>query len=118
MAKEYWCDHHWDQWHNGSLLDERDRRDSALKRYNLTGAGYNCMLSDQNYVCAICSKPPGKRALAVDHDHQCCDGSYSCGKCIRGLLCTGCNTRLGFLEANDGWLALAVAYVARHSRVP
>ncbi len=38
------------------------------------------------------------RALAVDHDHGCCPGKGSCGKCIRGFLCSGCNTSLGHME--------------------
>ena len=29
--------------------------------------------------------------LEVDHDHSCCEGGNSCGKCIRGVLCRGCN---------------------------
>jgi len=39
-----------------------------------------------------------------DHDHVCCSGKKSCGKCLRGLLCHGCNTKLGALENND-WRA-------------
>jgi fructose-1,6-bisphosphatase len=63
-----------------------------LKRnFGITLAEYDQMLEDQHGICAICGgvNPDGKR-LAVDHDHE-------TGK-VRGLLCTSCNTRLGFLE--------------------
>lgn len=35
----------------------------------------------------------------IDHDHSCCNGGTSCGKCIRGLLCRSCNMSLGHVEA-------------------
>lgn len=33
--------------------------------------------------------------LHVDHDHSCCSGPVSCGKCITALLCATCNVSNG-----------------------
>lgn len=93
------------------------------KRYNITNVEFNALLEKQNNVCAICSKPEsyiryGKiPALAVDHDHTCCTGSKSCGKCIRGLLCRGCNLVLGYMEDNSTLLRKAADYIDLN-RVP
>lgn len=73
-------------------------RKSVLKRYNLTLADYDAMLAAQGGGCAICgAKEPGGvgKRFAVDHDHACCpERMKSCGKCVRGLLCTYCNLHL------------------------
>ena len=70
--------------------EARDRYHLKYK-YGLTPEDYDAKLIEQNGVCAICGKPPNKRRLHIDHCHE-------TGR-IRGLLCTGCNTRLGWYEA-------------------
>lgn len=71
---------------------KRNRRKYLLKyKYNITIEEYDHMLVYQNGVCAICKQVDvtGRR-LAVDHDHE-------TGK-IRGLLCSSCNTKLGWMK--------------------
>ena len=82
---------------------------------------YQALLDRQGGLCAICFLPPwlcqglGKNLFA-DHDHSHCPpkrGGGSCGQCIRGLLCSTCNTRLGQHEAGKGaFLPEEVAYLA------
>lgn len=47
-----------------------------------------------------CANPAcdSRGPLAVDHDHDCCAGSNSCGQCIRGLLCQPCNSMAVFAD--------------------
>lgn len=87
-------------------------RTGALRRnFNISTEQYDEMLAAQGGGCAICRQPPTERRLAVDHDHACCPGrGRSCGLCIRGLLCTACNTRLGWLE-DTTWRAQADQYL-------
>jgi hypothetical protein len=41
----------------------------------------------------------------IDHDHNCCPGSKSCGRCIRSLLCQGCNAFARNTEKHLEWAA-------------
>lgn len=86
---------------------EADRNLKLKYGYGLTLEAYDELLAQQEYVCAICKKPPnGKfKFLAVDHDHI-------TGR-IRGLLCTTCNLGLGALKDSKNILRAALAYLER-----
>ena len=76
-------------------------RRKRLQPYNMSLEDYASWFEKQGGVCAICGQPPKDgEDLSVDHDHRCCPAGKSCGKCIRGLLCHGCNMRLGQLESD------------------
>lgn len=52
--------------------------------------------------------------LVVDHDHSCCPaGQRSCGKCVRGLICRGCNAAAGQLYDNPNAARSLAAYLDR-----
>jgi hypothetical protein len=73
------------------------RDQQAELRFGITPEMYADMLARQGGRCAICEKPNGFYSvrLVIDHDHACCPGKKTCGKCVRGLLCTACNLHLG-----------------------
>ena len=93
---------------------DRDMR--LLRNYGITGDMYDSMLARQGGTCAICLRPPLDGQLHVDHDHQCC-AHYrkSCGKCVRGLLCTYCNRAIGMLGDDQARLIRAVEYLRASS---
>ena len=87
-----------------------------LMRYGLNASKYAAILAFQDGKCAICresdtSADKLKRRLHVDHDHSCCPGKKSCGKCVRGLLCGPCNVLLGMSKERQELLDRAKAYL-------
>ena len=83
-------------------------------RYGITPEEYDKLNEAQGGVCAICEKPcTTGNSLAVDHDHTCCPGKRSCGKCTRGLLCLNCNQALGKFNDDPDLLLKAVAYLSQ-----
>ena len=87
-------------------------RNHDLKTFfSITIDDYYKILKYQNGVCIICKEPPSKKFLSVDHDHSCCSGTKSCGKCIRGLLCMRCNSGLGMFKDNSSLLKEAIYYL-------
>jgi len=79
-----------------NTLAESGSRQQRKTLYKMTPEQLDQMWSEQGGVCKMCSLPTNK--LCVDHDHNCCPGKASCGKCIRGILCHTCNIALGVYE--------------------
>lgn len=83
-----------------------------LFNYGITPVEYDAMLDKQGGGCAICGETcTSGRRLAVDHDHSCCSGDKTCGKCIRGLLCGSCNQGIGKLRDSPRLLLAAASYL-------
>jgi len=95
-----------------------------LYRYGLNRNGIEALMMSQDGCCAnpncrvILQIRSGGRdqprrnknvsVACVDHDHNCCPGASSCGKCVRGLLCWHCNAAAGLLgDAPDKISGLA-----------
>lgn len=86
-----------------------------VRRYGLSAEEALSMLDRQGGVCAICGCEPSG-PLAVDHDHSCCPGRGSCGKCVRGLLCSQCNWALGCMEDSAERLRSAAEYLDKSNQ--
>jgi Recombination endonuclease VII len=91
----------------------KNQRDYNLKhKFGLTMAEYNQMVADQGGRCAACGAVP-ETTFHVDHDHRCCPGSKTCGKCVRSLLCHPCNVTLGFMRDDSDRLRALADYLDR-----
>ena len=75
---------------------------------NITKETYELLLSKHNGKCWICKET---KASAIDHDHSCCSGGWSCGNCVRGVLCSNCNTAIGLFKDSEFLLEEAKKYL-------
>jgi recombination endonuclease VII len=99
-------------------LQKLRRRDLGLQQlYGITLAEYEQKAAEQGGACAICGRAPTGKGLAaslhIDHDHACCPGKESCGECVRGLLCSSCNTMLGLAGEDPARLQAGIDYLTK-----
>jgi len=69
------------------------RNSHLMRKFGITHQDYEVMFASQNGVCKICGGVNEGRwagRLIIDHDH-------ATGE-IRGLLCSSCNLKLGWME--------------------
>ncbi len=102
----------------GKAAKQRRQATNRTNTYGITPEDHAELLAFQNGLCAICGPVTGNRgatkALSVDHDHKCCPtGSVpvSCGRCVRGLLCSTCNTFIGRIRDSVYVALRMVAYL-------
>jgi hypothetical protein len=100
-------------WRDRTGHTERLRWRHLASKFNLTREAFAELVEAQGDRCAICGadEPGGKGSWHVDHDHSCCPGVYTCGGCIRGLLCHSCNLGLGAFRDNRETLMRAIGYL-------
>ena len=92
----------------------RRRLEYNLRKYSLTLDEYDSMMLSQENRCAICSVVFSvENRPCVDHDHNCCEYGASCGKCVRGLLCSRCNTGIGKFNDDVALIQKAALYLVR-----
>lgn len=84
---------------------QRSRARKLVERYGITVEDYERLLDEQGHACRLCGRPhdPDGKPLAVDHCHA--TGA------VRGLLCTLCNSAIGYFEEDPIRMANAIAYL-------
>jgi Recombination endonuclease VII len=85
-------------------------------KYKLSPDDINKKLEEQGNKCQIC-KQDISNAFCVDHDHACCLGRKSCGKCVRGLLCQRCNRGLGNFHDSAETLQASINYLDKWNQI-
>lgn len=86
------------------------RRYQIKSKFGITLEDWDRILVEQSGRCYLCSRPlqGGRTDIHIDHDHDCCPGRKTCGKCIRGLACQKCNQGVGQFD-DDPQLMRTVA---------
>lgn len=76
------------------------------------GLSYESYIAEFERLGGACNICGDVGRLYIDHDHSCCPGKSSCGRCVRSLLCHRCNTRLlGAAKDDIDLIAGALAYL-------
>jgi hypothetical protein len=94
------------------------QRMSHIKyNFNMSEDQYSTLMNIQGGVCAVCCEE-FDGAPHVDHDHTCCDKKYTCGNCVRGLLCSNCNWMIGHSRDSSEILMKGAVYLSRSLNAP
>lgn len=97
------------------LASRRSQR--LLSEYGLTTQQWEEMLSEANYSCQACGgrledqRPhhrTGSPVLVCDHDHDTGE--------VRGILCSNCNSALGFLGDDENRVRSLLTYIEEHNK--
>lgn len=93
--------HYW-----ANLEKTRDAR--RFERYNVSKEWFE---KESANGCEVCGTFEN---LCIDHDHSCCPGKTSCGKCVRGILCSRCNTAEGYLSSDKELVKSLLRYMEKY----
>jgi len=116
--------------HRKTIEGQMTLRRHALKSgHGITVEVYEQLYAKQAGRCAICGnvmvlqyrakldqpkrRGPAPNGAQIDHDHACCPGRKSCGRCVRGLVCSHCNSGLARFRDNPALMRAAADYIER-----
>lgn len=88
-----------------------------LTRFNISQEQYVKLISKFPTSCQLCSREYSAKGPVFDHDHSCCPGRKSCGKCIRGVICNRCNLSLGAISDNADTLKNMIKYLEKYHEI-
>ena len=97
-------------WKNTDAYEKHKNRVNKNRRRGWQRHGIkdiSLYLTDSQ-LCPICNT---NKQEVIDHDHGCCDKSTSCGRCVRGYICSRCNTTLGYVSDNVELLNNLIKYL-------
>jgi len=99
------------EWYRQHPNEVRNTR--LMSTFKMSASEWDAKLALQGRKCAICRTgiPGGIGTWHTDHNHNCCSGIKSCGKCVRGLLCHSCNSAIGKLKDSPELLRAAASYI-------
>ena len=113
-----WCRDCFKQYNRSFERGPRPPDRHLRDRYGISLVERDERLAEQEGRCAICgSEFPNGPNWHIDHDHNCCPGRRTCGRCVRGVLCAPCNQNLGRYEKglplmiSPDWIASADHYL-------
>ena len=98
------------------MRTKEQMKDEFIKStYGIDLEQYFEMFKKQSGVCAICGKEETRRSryggtckLTIDHSHK--------DKKVRGLLCSRCNSGLGYFGDNEETLKNAISYLIKFNK--
>lgn len=99
---------------NGPRQGLCSKHQQQSRKYNLPRERFLALYASNGGLCAVCLL---NRGDTIDHDHECCvpmamkGGSWSCGKCVRAVLCGPCNRVLGMMNEDRQRLQRAINYL-------
>lgn len=99
-------------YYNNPLYKAQQKSERIRKAYGLDPEQYVQLLAKYNNECAL-PQCNNTEDLVIDHDHDCCPGSSTCGVCIRGVLCRQCNAAIGKLGDNKKAILNVLAYLTQ-----
>lgn len=82
------------------------RRSQILMKYR--------MIVDDPYNLGQCEVCEDEIATEIDHDHACCSGKFTCGKCVRGFVCHRCNLIMRDGKDDTNLMKRAIIYLENH----